>query len=148
MHQTPSPRAKMLAIDVGAGQDLGNRGLIGLLMRLIETFEFKLRGVARHRKDLRNRRALRQHAGELRFRPDRRKIDAAIVETIGVDQSRDRAKWQIVAVDGMGCKQRPAWLEFDGPEAVELDRRLSISRERRIRKLCRDMKTQGSAGVA
>src|ERR1700722_16221050 len=134
----------MLAIDVGARQHLGDGFFVSLLLRLIETFEFEFCRSARHCEDLRHRRALRQHTGELRLRPDRRKIDAAIVETISVDQSRDRAKWQIVAVDGMGCKQRPARLKLDGPEAVELDRRPSVTRERRIRKLCRDMKTQGS----
>ena len=60
-------------------------------------------------------------------RPDRRKIDAAVVKAIGIDQPRDQAKRQVVAVDRMGGKQRPAGLELDGPEAVEFERGLRRS---------------------
>src|ERR1700757_4062435 len=108
-------------------------------MRVIKAFEDELRGLARHRKALRNRRPLREHAGKITRRPHGWKIDAAIVEKIGIDQPRDQAEWQIVAIDGMGGEQRPAGLELDRPEAVELDGGFSVGK-RRIRKLRGGMK--------
>src|ERR1700756_3777165 len=79
-------------------------------MRVIKAFEDELRGLARHRKALRNRRPLREHAGKITRRPHGWKIDAAIVEKIGIDQPRDQAEWQIVAIDGMvGNSDQPGW---------------------------------------
>ena len=48
------------------------------------------------------------------------------METVGIHQSGDQAKRQIVPIDGMGSKQRPAGLKLDGPEAVEFDRGLPV----------------------
>src|SRR5260370_40543979 len=45
----------------------------------------------------------------------------------------------------MGSKQRPALVQFDGPETVELERGLAIARERRAFELGRDMKAQRRA---
>jgi hypothetical protein len=136
----PAARAKMLAVDVGRGQHVGDGFRIGLPVRLIEALEFQVRCGARHREALRHGRAFRQHAGKVRLCPDRREIDAAVMEAIGIHQSRDQAKRQIVPVDGMGGKQRPAGLEFDGPEAVELERGLAFFGKRRFCELRRDMK--------
>src|ERR1700734_3948157 len=114
----------MLSIDVWAFENLRDGLLVSLLMRLIEACKLQFEIRAWYRKDLRHRRALRQHAGKIRLGPDCGEIDAAVVEQICIHQSRDQAKRKIVAVDGMRCKQRPSAFEFDGPEAVELDRGL------------------------
>ena len=117
-------------------------------VRLIKTLEYELGRGARDRKALRHRRALRQHAGKIRLRPERREIDAAVVKAIGIHQARDQAKRQFVAIYGMGGEQRPAGLKLDGPEAVELDRGLPCLRKRRVRELGRDMKAQGRARMS
>ena len=55
--------------------------------------------------------------------PDRWKVDADIDETIGIDKTGDEPERQVVAVDRVHRHQRPAGVELDRPEAVELDRR-------------------------
>src|SRR5260370_39530325 len=69
-------------------------------MRLVEAFEVELWRFTRHRKARRHRRAPRQHPGKIRPGPDRRKVDSAIVKAIGIHQSRDQAKRQVVAITG------------------------------------------------
>ena len=74
-------------------------------MRFVEAFEFELWCFARDRKALRHRRAPRQHSGKIRPGPDRRKVDSAVVKAIGIHQSRNQAKRQVVAIDRMGGEQ-------------------------------------------
>ena len=70
---------------------------------------------------------------------------ANVVEAIGIDQSGNQVKRQIIAIDGMGRKQRPAWLYLDGPETVELDGGLRALGKRRARKLRGDVKAERRA---
>src|SRR5487761_2022081 len=137
----------MLAIHIGRSQHVADGLCVGFLVNLVKALEHELRGGARHREDLRHRRTLRQHAAKIRLRPDTRKIDPAVVNAIGVDESRDQSERQIVAIDGMGSKQRPAGFKLDGPEAVEFDCGLPAFCKWRPCKLRRDMKAQGSAGM-
>src|SRR5579871_1151730 len=116
-------------------------------MGVIKTLEHELRRLARDRKTLRDRRTLCEHAREVRVFPYGRKIDAAVMKAIGIDQPRDQAKWKVVAIDGMGRKQRPARLELDRPKTVELDRRLAVG-EWRVWKLRGGMKTERRARMA
>src|SRR5260221_13737979 len=104
-------------------------------MWLVEAFEFELWCFARDREALRRRCAPRQHSGKIRLGPDRRKVDSAVVKAIGIHQSRDQAKRQVVAIDRMGGEQRPAGLELDGPETVEFDGGLPVLCKGRIGKL-------------
>src|SRR5581483_7997202 len=85
--QLPPSRAKLLAVDAGLGQHLADRVRIGRLVSLVESFEHQLRIAARDGKALRDRRALLEHAGKILVGPQRRKIDAAVVEEIGSDQA-------------------------------------------------------------
>src|SRR3981081_4022289 len=104
-------------------------------LRLSETFEYEFRRGARNRKTLRHRRTFRQHARKFRLGPDRREINAAVMKAIGVHQAGDQAKRQLVAIERVRGEQRPAGLQLDGPETVELDGGLSLPCKWRIRKL-------------
>jgi hypothetical protein len=46
----PAARAKMLAIDIGRGQHVGDGFRTGLPVRLVEALEFHVRCCARHRE--------------------------------------------------------------------------------------------------
>src|SRR5712672_2765963 len=111
----------MSAVDVGLGQHIGNDFRVRMLVGIIKGLEHELRRFTRYGKTLRHRRALFENAGKIGLCPYGRKVDAAVVKSVGVDQTRNEAEWQIIAVDGMRCEQRPAGLELDGPETVELD---------------------------
>src|SRR5260370_15362685 len=117
-------------------------------MNRVEALEFELRGGARHREALRHRRTLGQDSRKLRLHPDRRKVDPAVMKAIGIHQSRDQAKRQIVAVHRVSGKQRPAGLELDGPETVEFQRGPPAASEGRIRQLGLDMKAQGCSWLS
>ena len=116
-------------------------------MSFIKTLEFKLRGGARNRKTLRHRRALGQHAGKIGRSPDAREIDAAVMKAIGIHQSRNQAKRQVIAIHRVRGEQRPTGLKLDGPEAVEFDRGLPFPGKGSIRELGRDMKAQWRVDV-
>src|SRR6516164_7984163 len=137
----------MFSVDIWRGQHVGDRLRIGRLVRIVKTFEDKLRGLARHGKTLCNRRALRERSRKIVLHPHRRKIDAAIMEEIGIDQSRDQAKRQVTAIDGMDRKQRPAGLKLEGPKSVEFERGASVGK-RCIGKLRWRMKAERRSRVA
>ena len=77
-------------------------------MHCVKHFEFELVIATRNGEALRDRRALLQDAGKLCRRPNSRKVDAAIVKAIGIDETSDQAERKIVTVDRVCRKKRPA----------------------------------------
>src|SRR5450755_4987428 len=84
-----------------------------------------------HRQALRHRCALRQHTVEPGIMPVRRKIHRAVVEGVAIDETGDRRKWQVGAIDRVGEQDRVARRRFDGPEIVEFDDEAVLVEERR-----------------
>jgi hypothetical protein len=75
-------------------------------------------------------------------------VDTDFIEAIGIDQAGDGTERQVIAVDRVHRRQRPARLQLDGPEAVELDARLRAERQRRACDLLCQVKAQWRARMA
>jgi hypothetical protein len=73
------------------------------------------------RETLRNRRALRQYAAEIRVVPMRREMNPGVVVVVAIDQTGQGGERQVEAIDRMGEQQRVAFGRLDGPEIVEFD---------------------------
>jgi hypothetical protein len=58
---------------------------------------------------------------KVRVRPNRRKQNADIGESVGIDKAREQAEGKIGSVDRMCRKKGIACLKLDGPKTVEFD---------------------------
>ena len=80
---------------------------------------------------LRNGRAFWDDTLEVPVMPMRRKVYPGIVIAIAIDQSAQRGKRQIEAIDGMREEHAIAFRGFDRPQIVELDHEVVGFKERR-----------------
>src|SRR5438105_9107029 len=83
------------------------------------------------RHTLRDRRAFRQHATEVRVMPVRRKMNPVVMVSVAVDQTGERGERQVKTVDRMREQQRIAVRCLDRPEIMEFDQKAVGVEQRR-----------------
>src|SRR5690349_3338261 len=94
-------RAKILAVETALTADRNGEIVhaLGLLGR--ERLRVERKTLALHRDALRDRRALWQHAGEMRIVPARREMNPVVVIAVAIDDAGERGERQVEAIERM-----------------------------------------------